>query len=84
MHNHKRVAASKKLHLRVLSSAFLDKGTVLQMNALGLVGDHSPLRQAYDGITYFGCKKSSLVEAETGEGTGGAFIAGSQEDEQPD
>jgi hypothetical protein len=29
MHNHKRAVASKKLHLRVLSSAFLDKGTVL-------------------------------------------------------
>jgi hypothetical protein len=46
------------------------------MNAMGLVGDHAPLRQAYDGITYFGCKKSAEVDAETGEGTtGGAFLA---------
>ena len=71
LHFQKRVTAGKKLHLRVLSSAFLDKGTILQMNALGLAGDNQPLRQAYDGITYFGCKKSAPLDGETGEGTTG-------------
>ena len=46
------------------------------MNALGLVGDHAPLRAAYDGITYFGCKKSAQIEMNNGEEgeTGGAFV----------
>jgi hypothetical protein len=44
------------------------------MNALGLVGENAPLRQAYDGITYFGCKKNGIVDG-TGEGaTGGASV----------
>jgi hypothetical protein len=54
------------------------------MNALGLVGENAPLRQAYDGITYFGCKKNGIVDG-TGEGaTGGASvpIMGGDEPEQ--
>jgi len=43
------------------------------MNALGLVGDHAPLRQAYDGITYFGCKKSAILDPNNvGESMDGA------------
>jgi hypothetical protein len=40
-----------------LSSAYLEKGEVLTINALGLENGMS-LRQAGDGYTYFGCKKS--------------------------
>jgi hypothetical protein len=40
-----------------LSSAFLEKGEVLTINVLGLEGEKSK-RQALDGFTYFGCKKS--------------------------
>jgi hypothetical protein len=43
--------------LRVLSSAYLEKGEVIVINALGLEAGVS-LRRAYDGFTYFGCKKS--------------------------
>jgi hypothetical protein len=40
------------------------------MNAKGLCGDHAPLRGAYDGVTYFGCKKKALVNvANTNEGS---------------
>jgi hypothetical protein len=42
---------------KVLSSAFLEKGEVLTINVLGLEGDKAK-RQAFDGFTYFGCKKS--------------------------
>lgn len=51
----------------MLSSAFLDKGSVITLNELGLVS-HQPFRQAFDGITYFGCKKSqkSLLNGATG------------------
>ena len=40
-----------------MSSAFLEKGEVLIINALGLEEDKS-MRKASDGFTYFGCKKS--------------------------
>jgi hypothetical protein len=40
-----------------LSSAFLEKGEVLVINATGLDNDKS-FRKANDGFTYFGCKKS--------------------------
>ena len=46
-----------KLELKVLSSAFLDKGEVIYINPLGLENKKS-LRAAEDGFTYFGCKKS--------------------------
>lgn len=47
----------KLLNLRVLSSAFLQKGQVIQLNEHGLASQE-PLRRAYDGITYFGCKRT--------------------------
>jgi hypothetical protein len=68
----------KKLHLRVshehpnilqvLSSAFLDKGSIITLNEQGLVS-HQPHRQAFDGTTYFGCKKS--VKNQLSGATGG-------------
>ena len=39
-----------------MSSAFLEKGETLIINALGLEGGKS-FRNAEDGFTYFGCKK---------------------------
>ena len=51
---------------------------MLQINSLGLTGDLKPLREAFDGITYFGCKKSALVDSTAindAEGaTGGACV----------
>ena len=41
----------------MLSSAYLEKGEILHINALGLDQGLS-LRKAQDGFTYFGCKKS--------------------------
>lgn len=41
----------------MLSSAYLEKGEVLIINAMGLEEEKS-LRKAGDGFTYFGCKKS--------------------------
>jgi len=41
----------------VLSSAYLEKGEILTINALGLEHGMS-LRQSFDGYTFFGCKKS--------------------------
>lgn len=62
----------------MLSSAFLDKGQVLQINPLGLTGELKPFREAYDGITYFGCKKSAFIDSsgntEAEGATGGAFV----------
>lgn len=52
-----RVTKFYFLLAKVLSSAFLEKGEVLVINALGLEGDKSK-REAHDGFTYFGCKKS--------------------------
>lgn len=48
----------------MLSSAYLEKGEVLIINALGLEEDKS-LRKAGDGFTYFGCKKS--IKKSTGQ-----------------
>jgi len=45
-----------RLELKVLSSAFLEKGEIININPIGLEGDRS-LRKTYDGFTYFGCKK---------------------------
>lgn len=42
------------LHLKVISSSSLPKGTVITINAQGVVGS---FRNGKDGITYFGCKK---------------------------
>jgi hypothetical protein len=52
--------AKKRLHLRVISSAFLEKGHIIEINEKGL-SNQQPFRQAFDGITYFGCKKSLPV-----------------------
>ena len=41
----------------MLSSAFLEKGEIISINPVGLEGDRS-LRKAFDGFSYFGCKKS--------------------------
>lgn len=41
----------------MLSSAYLEKGEILVINAMGLEDDKS-FRKANDGFTYFGCKKS--------------------------
>ena len=54
-------APKKSLHLRVLSSAILEKGQVISINEYGLSGIE-PLRKAYDGVTYFGCKKTLTKE----------------------
>jgi len=51
------VQTAPKLELKVLSSAYLDKGEVLLINSLGLEGSKSK-RMQKDGFTYFGCKKS--------------------------
>lgn len=40
-----------------MSSAFLEKGETLILNTLGLEGERS-FRKAFDGFTYFGCKKA--------------------------
>lgn len=40
-----------------MSSATLQKGMKIIINALGLIS-HAPYRGANDGITYFGRKKS--------------------------
>lgn len=40
-----------------MSSAFLEKGEMLLINAIGLENERS-LRKGFDGFTYFGCKKS--------------------------
>lgn len=45
------------LELKVLSSAYLEKGETLLISSLGLEGDKS-MRKTNDGFTYFGCKKS--------------------------
>ena len=47
----------KVLHLRVLSSAILEKNHVISMNEHGLSNIETN-RKAYDGVTYFGCKKT--------------------------
>ena len=49
--------AKKSLNLKVLDSATLLKGINLKFNDKGLTSV-KPFRNAYDGITYFGCKKS--------------------------
>lgn len=54
--------------MQVLSSAFLDKGSIITLNEQGLVS-HQPHRQAFDGTTYFGCKKS--VKNQLAGATGG-------------
>jgi hypothetical protein len=51
-----------RLQLEVISSAFMDKGGKLYINAMGLEGDVSQ-RDAKDGYTYFGCKKSITIPA---------------------
>lgn len=51
------VGVAPKLELKVLSSAFLEKGEILLINALGLENIKTK-RGAKDGFTYFGCKKS--------------------------
>lgn len=56
---------TRKLHLRVLSSAFLEKGSVIEINELGLCGGQVPHRQAFDGVTFFGCKKTLAREVPT-------------------
>jgi hypothetical protein len=43
---------------QVLSSAYLEKGEILMINALGLEDDVSLRETPQDGFTYFGCKKS--------------------------
>jgi len=40
-----------------LSSAFLEKGSIITINETGLASAE-PFRKAFDGVTYFGCKKS--------------------------
>jgi hypothetical protein len=47
----------------VLSSAFIEKGTVISINELGLA-NQQPHRQAFDGVTYFGCKKTITREVQ--------------------
>ncbi|CAG9313681.1 unnamed protein product [Blepharisma stoltei] len=44
----------KALQLKVLNSENLTKGSILTFKPTGLVGS---LRNAYDGFTFFGCKK---------------------------
>jgi len=39
-----------------LSSAYLEKGLIININTLGL--EENSLRKVEDGFTYFGCKKS--------------------------
>ncbi|CDW75623.1 UNKNOWN [Stylonychia lemnae] len=51
------VGKAPRLELKVLSSAFLEKGEVLYLNPLGLEENRS-LRKVSDGFTYFGCKKA--------------------------
>ena len=51
------VETAPQLELKVLSSAFLEKGEVLMINSVGLDVDKSH-RKAMDGFVYFGCKKS--------------------------
>ena len=41
----------------MLSSAILEKGQVISLNEHGLT-NVEPHRKAYDGVTYFGCKKT--------------------------
>jgi len=48
----------------VLSSAFIEKGTLISINELGLL-NQQPHRQAFDGVTYFGCKKTITREMHT-------------------
>jgi len=47
----------------VLSSAFIEKGTIITINELGLA-NQQPHRQAFDGVTYFGCKKTVTREVQ--------------------
>ena len=54
---HQAAKSGPRLELKVLSSAFLEKGETLILNPLGLENEKSH-RKAYDGFTYFGCKKS--------------------------
>ena len=51
------VDSSPRLELKVISSAFLEKGDIVVINALGLENFESK-RGNLDGFTYFGCKKS--------------------------
>lgn len=51
----------------MLSSAFLQKGQVITINEHGL-SSQEPLRRAYDGITYFGCKRTLPKQPTHGQG----------------
>ena len=45
------------MRLKVINSGNLPKGTVLVINALGV---ENSLRNAQNGVTYFGCKKRAF------------------------
>ncbi len=51
----------------MLSSAFLQKGQVISINEHGLASQE-PLRKAFDGVTYFGCKKTLPKKVLNGQG----------------
>lgn len=68
------------IDLQVLSSAFLEKGEILLINPLGLEGDLS-FRKAYDGFTYFGCKKS-IKKSIRNQATNGKLTFGASDQNQ--
>jgi len=53
--------------VQVLSSSFLQKGQVITINEHGLASQE-PLRRAYDGVTYFGCKRTLAKQPAGGAG----------------
>lgn len=52
-----------------MSSAYLSKGTTLEIDACGI---KNSLRKARDGYTYFGCKKN--IHSGFNEDTGGSIL----------